>query len=40
VAQGAGLRWGLAAIVPLLALSVIFAGSLRRPPMAVAPSPR
>ena len=30
VAQGAGLRWGLAAIVPLMVLSALFAGSLRR----------
>jgi fucose permease len=30
VAQGAGLRWGLAAILPLMVLSALFAGSLRR----------
>jgi fucose permease len=30
VAEGAGLRWGLAAIVPLMVLSALFAGSLRR----------
>lgn len=30
VAQGAGLRWGLAAILPLMMLSALFAGSLRK----------
>jgi MFS family permease len=30
VAQGAGLRWGLAAILPLMILSALFGGSLRK----------
>ncbi|HVY18580.1 MAG TPA: MFS transporter [Bauldia sp.] len=30
VAQGAGLRWGFAAILPLMILSALFGGSLRR----------
>jgi MFS family permease len=30
IAQGAGLRWGLAAILPLMALSALFGGSLRK----------
>lgn len=30
VAQGAGLRWGLAAILPLMVLSALFGGSLKR----------
>jgi MFS family permease len=30
VAQGAGLRWGLAAILPLMVLSALFGGSLRK----------
>ena len=30
VAQGAGLRAGLAAILPLMLLSALFAGSLKR----------
>jgi fucose permease len=29
IAQGAGLRWGLAAILPLMILSALFGGSLR-----------
>lgn len=30
VAEGAGLRWGLAAILPLMILSALFGGSLRK----------
>jgi fucose permease len=34
VAQSAGLRWGLATILPLMVLSALFAGSLTRKPLA------
>ena len=34
VAQSAGLRWGLAAILPLMVLAALFAGALRRRPLA------
>jgi len=40
VAQGAGLRWGLATIVPLMALAALFAGALQRPRFAEPPVPR
>jgi MFS family permease len=30
IAEGAGLRWGLAAILPLMILSALFGGSLRK----------
>lgn len=40
VAQSAGLRWGLATILPLMMLSALFAGSLRRRPLAESAAPR
>ncbi|HVZ13738.1 MAG TPA: MFS transporter [Bauldia sp.] len=40
VAQSAGLRWGLATILPLMILSALFAGSLRRRPLAESAAPR
>jgi len=40
VAQGAGLRWGLATILPAAALAAIFAGALQRPRLAETAAPR